>query len=230
MDLNAEDDNDFTQQNKSFRLSEVNLPKGHVLINLRWKNSELANKLESKLTLLYDDELNDVDFHPMTGVGVIYISEAEMVSQSNSYKRKMVRQRKRNTFKIIVIAEKTAMSSQYYFGIQTFCVLQLGLVLLPVANQVDAAGVLLQLAFAGTRPERNPFKRLKQEPPKKGDADLQKAMLATLQSIPGLGSMSAKLLILNFGSLLEIANASPETLSQLVGKSTALRMHNFLNS
>ena len=227
MDLTSDDDNDFTQQEKSFRVTEASLPKGHVLMNLRWRNSKLSKELEGKITLLYDDDLDDIDFQPSTGVGVIYIPESELVFQNTSFKRKMVRQRKRNTLRIIVLAEKTVISSQYYTNLQTFCVLQLGLVLLPVISEDNVAGILLQLVRASNKPEMNPFKKLKQaEPPKSSQA----LLLTTLQTIPGLGSMSAKLLLLNFGSLLEIANTSLEALTQLVGKSTALRLQNFLNS
>ena len=45
----------------------------------------------------------------------------------------------------IIIAEKTALSSQYFFELQKFVVLELGMVLLPVSQCSEAAGFLLEL-------------------------------------------------------------------------------------
>ena len=45
----------------------------------------------------------------------------------------------------IVIAERTPMSDQYFAALQKFTVLELGLVLMPVTNQSEAAGLLTQI-------------------------------------------------------------------------------------
>jgi len=44
-----------------------------------------------------------------------------------------------------VIADKTAVSSQYYSQLQTFAVVQLSLVVVPVSDCSEAVGFLLQL-------------------------------------------------------------------------------------
>jgi len=43
------------------------------------------------------------------------------------------------------VAEKTALSSQYFNQLQKFVVLELGLVLMPVSQCSEAAGFLLEL-------------------------------------------------------------------------------------
>ena len=45
------------------------------------------------VNVLYEDNLGIVDFHPTNDVGVIYLSEANLVTGS-SYKRKLVKLRK----------------------------------------------------------------------------------------------------------------------------------------
>jgi len=45
----------------------------------------------------------------------------------------------------IVLAERTPTSCQYFAGLQTFAVLELGLVLIPVSIQNEAADLLIQL-------------------------------------------------------------------------------------
>ena len=45
----------------------------------------------------------------------------------------------------VVIAEKTTLSSQYFSELQTFVVVELSLVLIPVSECSEAVGFLLQL-------------------------------------------------------------------------------------
>lgn len=45
----------------------------------------------------------------------------------------------------IVVVEKTQISEQYFPAIQKFTVLDLGMVLLPVANQMEASCLIIQL-------------------------------------------------------------------------------------
>ena len=45
----------------------------------------------------------------------------------------------------VVIAEKTTTSSQYFGALQKFAVLELGLVLIPVATQTETGNILIQL-------------------------------------------------------------------------------------
>jgi len=50
-----------------------------------------------------------------------------------------------NQVQVLVIAEKTAQSAQYYPSLQTFVVLELGFSITPVPGPIEAAGVLAQM-------------------------------------------------------------------------------------
>ena len=52
----------------------------------------------------------------------------------------------------IVIVEKTQMSEQYFPAVQKFTVLDLGMVLLPVANQLEASCLIVQLVSTDSTP------------------------------------------------------------------------------
>lgn len=55
----------------------------------------------------------------------------------------------------IVIVEKTQMSEQYFSAIQKFTVLDLGMVLLPVASQMEASCLIIQLVSTDSYSSRN---------------------------------------------------------------------------
>ena len=50
-----------------------------------------------------------------------------------------------SSLKGIVLVEKTILSEQYFAAIQKFVVIELGLILLPVTNQVEASQLLTQM-------------------------------------------------------------------------------------
>ena len=49
------------------------------------------------------------------------------------------------TFRRVILAEKTSLSSQYFYDLQKFVVIERGLVLLPVASPVEAGKILAQM-------------------------------------------------------------------------------------
>ena len=50
-----------------------------------------------------------------------------------------------NNVRGVVIAEKTATSEQYFSSLQKFTVLEIGLVLMPITSQEEAADLLAQM-------------------------------------------------------------------------------------
>ena len=50
-----------------------------------------------------------------------------------------------NTIKVVVLVEKTELSRQYFWPVQKFIVLELGLTLIPVTSQKEAANMLAAL-------------------------------------------------------------------------------------
>ena len=49
------------------------------------------------------------------------------------------------TFRRVILAEKTSLSSQYFYDLQKFVIIERGLVLLPVASPVEAGKILTQM-------------------------------------------------------------------------------------
>lgn len=54
---------------------------------------------------------------------------------------------KANSVRGLVFVEKTVTTLQYFFDVQKFCVSDLGLFVVPVANQNEAAGFLVQMVM-----------------------------------------------------------------------------------
>jgi hypothetical protein len=50
-----------------------------------------------------------------------------------------------NTVQGVVICERTQLNSQYFPALQKFIVLELGLTLVPISKQTEAAGFLCEL-------------------------------------------------------------------------------------
>ncbi|XP_013385866.1 Fanconi anemia core complex-associated protein 24-like [Lingula anatina] len=91
-----------------------------------------------------------------------------------------------------VLAEKTSLSSQYFPALQKFAVLEIGLILFPVANQRAAGQLLWQMVVAEGKKSSNPFLS------KALTSPLDSSVLNTAQLIPGLGDIKAKALLERF--------------------------------
>ncbi|XP_052068236.1 Fanconi anemia core complex-associated protein 24-like [Mytilus californianus] len=200
----------------------INVPIGHLIVNPKWKNSDLSTTLQSSIQVLYDDNLGMVDFYPSPNTGVVYITEAELVS--NSYRRRLAKLRKANKIPIVVIGERTGTSSQYFCPLQKFCVMELGFSLIPVPSQKEAGTFLAQMVHVEGHKEANPFTR------KKRSAPLDQALLASVKSIPKLGEVKSRMLLEKFGSLHAISKASIQELTTVVGKASAEHIRTFLGN
>ncbi|XP_030889926.1 Fanconi anemia core complex-associated protein 24 isoform X2 [Leptonychotes weddellii] len=114
------------------------------------------------------------------------------------------------------------MSEQYFSAIQKFTVLDLGMVLLPVASQMEASCLLIQLVQEQTKePSKNPFlsKKRAQIP--------ELSLLRTVQQIPGVGKVKAPLLLQKFPSIQQLSNASTRELEPVVGQAVAQHVQAF---
>ncbi|XP_062997502.1 Fanconi anemia core complex-associated protein 24 [Elgaria multicarinata webbii] len=174
-----------------------------------------------KVKLILEDGLGVVDFHLSNRSCVLYISEADLVA-GNGFRRRLVRFRNACTLQGIVIVEKTQISDQYFPAVQKFVVLELGMTLLPVANQGEAAQLIIQLVHEQMKDQAsNPF--LNKKCPKL----LEVSVFQTVQQIPGVGKTKALLLLERFGNLHQLCNASVQELEQVVGRSLAQQIHTF---
>ncbi|NWH99400.1 FAP24 protein, partial [Tichodroma muraria] len=201
------------------------VPYGHVIGNEKWRGSEVAQRLQGKVRLIFEDGLGLVDFHLSNRTCILLISEADLVA-GDEFKRRLVRFRNASSLRGIVIVEKTQISDQYYLGVQKLVVLELGMVLLPVANQGEASQLIIQLVSFCVREQSrdrgaNPFLR-------KQRAQLaEPAALQTVQQIPGVGKTKALLLLQHFGSIHRLCNASVDELERVVGQTAAQQIYTF---
>lgn len=213
-----------TKVNFPVTAGSIVVPYGHVIGNEKWRGSEVAQRLQGKVRLIFEDGLGLVDFHLSNRTCILFISEADLVA-GDEFKRRLVRFRKASSLRGIVIVEKTQISDQYYLGVQKLVVLELGMVLLPVANQGEASQLIIQLVREQSRDHgANPFLR-------KQRAQLaEPAVLQTVQQIPGVGKTKALLLLQQFGSIHRLCNVSINELEEVVGQTVAQRIYTFLRS
>ncbi|XP_068883396.1 Fanconi anemia core complex-associated protein 24 [Aphelocoma coerulescens] len=213
-----------TKVNFPVTAGSIVVPYGHVIGNEKWRGSEVAQRLQGKVRLIFEDGLGLVDFHLSNRTCILFISEADLVA-GDEFKRRLVRFRKASSLRGIVIVEKTQISDQYYLGVQKLVVLELGMVLLPVANQGEASQLIIQLVREQSRDHgANPFLR-------KQRAQLaEPAVLQTVQQIPGVGKRKALLLLQQFGSIHRLCNVSINELEEVVGQTVAQQIYTFLRS
>ncbi|NXC26771.1 FAP24 protein, partial [Campylorhamphus procurvoides] len=203
----------------------VIVPYGHVIGNEKWRGSEVAQRLQGKVQLIFEDGLGPVDFHLSDRTCILYISEADLVA-GDEFKRRLVRVRNASNLRGLVIVEKTQITNQYFSAVQKFVVLELGMVLLPVANQGEASQLIIQLVSFCVREQgrdqsTNPFLH-KQRPPLP-----EPAAFRAVQHIPGVGKTKALLLLEHFGTIHRLCNASLGELEQVVGQTAAQQIYTF---
>ncbi|NWS45688.1 FAP24 protein, partial [Probosciger aterrimus] len=201
------------------------VPYGHVIGNEKWRGSEIAQRLQGKIRLIFEDDLGLVDFHISNRICILYISEADLVA-GDEFKRRLVRFRNASSLGGIVIVEKTQISDQYFLAVQKLVVLELGMVLLPVANQGEASQLITQLVSFYVREQSkdhssNPFFR------KRCSRLAEPSVFRTVQQIPGVGKTKALLLLQQFGSIHRLCNASVEELELVVGQRAAQQIYTF---
>ncbi|XP_060067536.1 Fanconi anemia core complex-associated protein 24-like [Ylistrum balloti] len=199
------------------------VPVGHIVICGKWRGSDLSAILQGGVQVLYEDGLGLIDFYPTGNLGVVYLPEADLIT-CGTYKRKLAKLRKANKICVLVMAERTSTSQQYYSPLQNFCMLELGFSLLPVPSQREAASLLIQMVHnEGKSAELNPFCK------KKKNVHLDPAILTTLQCVPKLGEVKAKLLLQTFKNIQNISVASVEELAAVVGKASAAQVKTFFS-
>ncbi|XP_005616831.1 Fanconi anemia core complex-associated protein 24 isoform X4 [Canis lupus baileyi] len=177
----------------------VHVPIGHVVANDRWRGSQLVQGMQ------------DLAF----SMSPKPIWWQEMATGRNLFGLGI-------NLQGIVIVEKTQMSEQYFSAIQKFTVLDLGMVLLPVASQMEASCLIIQLVQEQTKePSKNPFLSKKRAPIP------ELSLLRTVQQIPGVGKVKALLLLQKFPSIQQLSNASLRELEPVVGPAVAQHIQAF---
>ncbi|XP_072136122.1 uncharacterized protein KIAA0513-like isoform X3 [Mobula birostris] len=207
----------FTQNMLDFGLSR------ELCTNFLKKQSVIGNLNPGRITVVFEDGLGLVDFHLSKRLCVLYISEADLVA-GNGYKRKLVRFRNASTLNGVVLVEKTRLSEQYFAGVQKFVVLELGLTLLPVASQSEAAQLIAQLVHEeGRDRDHNPFLRHSRS------VLSDTGILASVQKIPGVGKVKAMNLLCRFPSIQQLSAATQEELEPVTGPAVAQQITEFFS-
>ncbi|XP_075045302.1 Fanconi anemia core complex-associated protein 24 [Mixophyes fleayi] len=210
-----------TNESTPVRAGASAVPYGHVIGSEKWRGTELAQLLQGKIKLVFEDGLGLVDFHLSNRACVLYISESDLVA-GNAFKRRLVRFRKASNLKGLVVAERTRLSDQYFPPVQNFVVLELGMALLPVSNQSEAAQLIVHLVQERSREAgSNPFVG------KKRGHLCEANILQTVQKIPGVGKVKAQQVLQCFPSIQELSNASLGELEAAVGRGIASNIHSF---
>lgn len=209
------------EKNRPDRTGPVYVPFGHIVANEKWRGSPLTQGMQGKIKVIFEDGLTPVDFYLSSRSCILYITEADLVA-GNSYRKRLVVVRNSGNLKGIAVVEKTQMSEQYFPAIQKFTVLDLGMVLLPVASHIEASSLIVQLVQEQTKePSKNPFLR------KKPALISEPSLLRTVQQIPGIGKIKAPLLLQTFPSIQQLSNASIQELELVVGQAVAQQIHAF---
>ncbi|XP_001632278.2 Fanconi anemia core complex-associated protein 24 [Nematostella vectensis] len=205
------------------RLHGALIPSGHVLLNEKWRDSEIGRSIkENHIRIMYDDHMSLVDFHPSNKVAIVFLPEAELIGGID-YKGRILKLTK-SSFRCIVIAERTPLSEQYFAALQKFVVIERSLALLPVTTQSEAGKIIAHMVKMENKPANNPY-RIKMKP-----VQTDKALLGTVQSIPGLGQKKALALLKEFKSIEVISRASVEAMSRVVGKACAEQVKTFIDN
>ncbi|XP_075554770.1 Fanconi anemia core complex-associated protein 24-like isoform X3 [Dermacentor variabilis] len=147
------------------------------------------------LQTVVSDHLGLVDFYPSSDSAVLYITEADLLNE-HAIKRKIVKLRKNNAKKPYVIAEQAEALQEQYNNLQQFAVMELGIPVMAVRNQLEAAQLLAQMEAVESGEKQNPFLAPWRLPP------LTSALATCLLRVPGLGEVKAKALLQKYHSAL----------------------------
>ncbi|CAL8322825.1 unnamed protein product [Gadus morhua 'NCC'] len=199
-------------------------PLGHLIALERWSGSAVVENLQGAgVKVVFEKEMGAVDFLLPNRSCVLYVSECDIIA-GNAYKRKLVRFRNANSSSVqeVVVVERSRLSEQYFPSLQRFVVLELGLTLLPVSDQREAAQLLSQMVHSAGRD--NPFRR------RSVSRLYEPQLLLLLQQIPGVGGVKASSLLHSFSSLQELCGAGLPQLEALVGHAAAQQIHTFLHA
>ncbi|XP_078689061.1 Fanconi anemia core complex-associated protein 24-like isoform X2 [Branchiostoma floridae x Branchiostoma belcheri] len=175
-----------------------------------------------KVQLVVEDGLGVVDFHTGDRTAVVYVTEVDLV-EGNAFKKKIVKLRRVEYIRGVILVDRTAMTDQYFPAVQRFVVLELGMKLVPVCSQSEAAQVLIAMVNEDSRHTGNPFLRKKKAPP------VETAIYRVLQCFPRLGGVKAKQLLAKFKSLHGICQASEQELAGVVGRAGAAQIRDFIS-
>uniref|UniRef100_A0A2K6T1J9 FA core complex associated protein 24 n=1 Tax=Saimiri boliviensis boliviensis TaxID=39432 RepID=A0A2K6T1J9_SAIBB len=187
------------ERNPPDGMGPMHVPLGHVVANEKWCVSQLVQEMQGKIKWY-----------------VLYVTEADLVT-GNGYRKRLIQVRNSSNLQGVIVVEKIWMT------LQNFTVLNLGMVLLPVASQIKASCLVIQLVQEQTiEASKNLLLRKKQ-----ALLLFEPSLLRSMQQIPGVGKVKAPLLLQKFPNIQQLSNASIQKLEQVVSQAVAQQIHAF---
>ncbi|XP_039255787.1 Fanconi anemia core complex-associated protein 24-like [Styela clava] len=206
----------------------LSIPAGHIMVNNRWRNTDLLKLLQSKVSVLFMDSTESViDFYPSSHSGIIYLTESDILSVSDAKRRVAKLRKSRQIAFHRVLFSKTAMTQQYFAQFQKMVVIDCGMEIFPLMNHREAGDLIIRMIHQDIRtPSRNPFKSrgIVQSSP------IDSAILQLVILFPKIGETKAKALLEKFKNINAITKASTEELSSVVGSSSAQHLRKFFET
>ncbi|RXG69089.1 Fanconi anemia core complex-associated protein 24 [Armadillidium vulgare] len=185
----------------------------------------LMETIGRDININYCDDLGESDFLASEEAAVIYLTEADILSDEMSFKRRLIKFCKApKPIRKVVIAERTLLTKEIYVRLQRFVGIELGMSIIPVNTIEETARLLKQMVTCEAKRQSNPFRVLSK------DNSPDDSILATLQTVPGFGDKKALLAIEKFSTLENIIKASEEELAEVVGAAAAKSAYKFFHS
>jgi len=216
---------------KKPRASSSKEVSSKIFVSSKWNNSQLFTKLKSQSIEVKVDKSPDfvADFRLPGGCFVCLITEADYIGDCKSFKLSLAKFYKSyKNFTAVVVCVRTEASITDFGPVQTFCVIELGLPLIPVNTLDQIPQLVIQLTL--TEPARKKVNPFKFGLPKGHQVpSTDQNLIKILQTVPGLGDKKARLLLENLPSLQLIIKADQDKLKKILGPGSANAVWNFFH-
>lgn len=197
-----------------------------IVADSKWIGSDLLKNLENNLKV---ETLTgfSADFKLLGGrCYILILTEADYIGNCKAYKVALARFYKNHkNSSPIVICLRSEASAPDFSLVQNFCVIELGLPVIPISDLKQVPQVISQVI--STNSKVNPFKF--GLPKEKNLNNFDKDLVKLVQTIPGLGDKKARTLLEKLPSLNQIAQAEQSQLSNIVGLASARAVRSYFH-
>nr|XP_040583401.1 uncharacterized protein LOC121132031 isoform X1 [Lepeophtheirus salmonis] len=218
-------------------IPDTNMFENEIIIHQKWAGASWMSSV-SGVMVKFSEELGPADFQTYPSNVLLLINEDDYVAESRTYKTKLAKFYNSvincEGLKGTVICVKSSdLTDTAFIALQTFCIIDLGLQIIPIRNIASQLPQLLvQFSISNNRHRKvNPFKfgidTNESNSSTHGYPDPK--LIETLSTIYGLSDLKARLLLEKFGSIYEIARLSVSTMAPVIGTSAARFVFNFFH-
>ena len=147
------------------------------------------------------------------------ITEPEYIGGSKTFRTSLAKLYKAHRNCGVVIGIRTEASHSDFAVVQNFCAIELSLPLIPVSDLNQVPQLVFQLVQTGPGKKVNPFKFGLPKDKQTGSVD--RDLIQTVQTVPGVGEQKARILLEQIPSLQKIAQADQDQLTKVIGPNSA---------